>query len=186
MDTTQFFSGTVKEWSEQMYSKFFRYRHRIFVEKLGWDVPTSGGMESDQFDREDTVHVVARDEAGEVMAYSRLLPTTKPYLLAEVFPQLMDGHRLPRCYDTWELSRFTAQDPHAVDLTARNFYFSPMAVELLRYSVSAAATQGAKNLIFVGSPGMATLMERADFNVQRMGRPRMIDGHRVLAAVIKF
>jgi acyl homoserine lactone synthase len=182
----KFSSGTVKEWSAQMYPQLFRYRHRIFVEKLGWDVPTSDGMEFDQFDREDTVHVVARDGAGDVMAYSRLLPTIKPYLLAEVFPQLMDGHCLPRRCDTWELSRFTAQDPGPVDLIARNFSFSPMAIELLRYSVFAAATQGAKNLIFVGSPGMATLMERADFNVQRMGLPRMINGHRVLAAVIKF
>jgi acyl homoserine lactone synthase len=182
----KFFSGTSNEWSAQTYLQLLRYRYRIFVEKLGWDVPRNGDMESDQFDREDTVHVMANDGAGEVSAYSRLLPTVKPYLLAEVFPQLMDGHRLPRCEDTWELSRFTAQDPRSTDLTARHFSFSPMTVALLRYTVSTAASQGAKNLIFVGSPGMVTLGERAGFNVQKIGKPRVIGGHRVLAGMIKF
>jgi acyl homoserine lactone synthase len=155
------------------------------VDELGWDIPNKDGMEFDQFDRDDTVHVVAHDSAGEVSAYSRLLPTLKPHLLSEVFPQLMDGHCLPRSEDTWELSRFTAQDSRRGPVS-RSFVFSPMAVELLHYSVSAAAGRGAKNLIFVGSPGMATLMSRAGFDVRRMGSPRIIGGHRLLAAVIRF
>ena len=183
---TKFFSGSTKEWSTDIYSELLRYRYRVFVEKLGWDVPSRDGMESDQFDREDTVHVVARDSAGVVRAYSRLLPTVKPYLLAEVFPQLMDGQRLPQCEDTWELSRFTAQDPDTDCLTNSKLAFSPIAVALLRHSVSVAAGRGAKNLIFVSSPAMATLMSRANFNVRRIGMPRTVDGHRVLAAVIQI
>jgi acyl homoserine lactone synthase len=182
---TKFFAGTSKECASHIYPKLLRYRHSIFVDKLGWDIPRSDGMEFDQFDRDDTVHVVAHDSAGEVSAYSRLLPTVKPYLLSEVFPQLMDGQCLPRSADTWELSRFTAQNSRT-EAVSRNFVFSPMAVELLHYSVSAAAGRGAKNLIFVGSPGMATLMTRAHFNVDRIGRPQVIDGHRVLAAVIRI
>jgi acyl homoserine lactone synthase len=182
---TKFSAGTTQEWSSHVYGQLLRYRHRIFVEQLGWDIPRSDGMEFDQFDRDDTVHVVAHDSTGEVSAYSRLLPTVKPYLLAEVFPQLMDGQSLPRSDDTWELSRFTAQDSDA-GAASRNFVFSPMAEELLHHSVSAAARRGAKNLIFVGSPGMATLMARADFNILRIGRPRIIGGHRLLAAMIRF
>ncbi|HEY4318631.1 MAG TPA: acyl-homoserine-lactone synthase [Herbaspirillum sp.] len=181
----KFSTGTAQEWSPHIYPQLLRYRHRIFVDELGWDIPSRDGMEFDQFDRDDTVHVAAHDGAGEIGAYSRLLPTVKPYLLSEVFPQLMDGQCLPRSEDTWELSRFTAQDSRDGQVS-RHFVFSPMAVELLHYSVSTAARHGARNLIFVGSPGMATLMSRADFDVKRIGRPRIIGGHRVLAAVIRF
>jgi acyl homoserine lactone synthase len=125
----QFLSGTTKEWPDYIYPNLLRYRHSIFVEKLGWDIPRRDGMESDQFDREDTVHVAARDDGGEVSAYSRLLPTTKPYLLSEVFPQLMDGQCLPCRDDTWELSRFTAKDSSKSDVAGRHFFLSPMAVE---------------------------------------------------------
>jgi acyl homoserine lactone synthase len=182
---TKFSAGTADEWSSHVYPQVLRYRHRIFVDGLGWDIPRSDGMESDQFDREDTIHVVAHDSAGEVRAYSRLLPTMKPYLLQEIFPQLMDGQCLPRSEDTWELSRFTAQDSHAGTLSP-HFVFSPMAVELLHYSVAAAAMRGARNLMFAGSPGMAILMARAGFNIQRMGSPRVIGGHRLVAAMIRF
>ena len=186
MDTTQFLSGTVKEWPAHIYMEFLRYRHRIFIEKLGWNLPRHDGMEFDQFDREDTIHIAARNRVGEINAYSRLLPTLKPYLLAEVFPQLMDSRCLPRRRDTWELSRFTARDPYTNGPAARQFFFSLRSVELLCHSVATASLQGAKNLVFVGSPGMVTLMARANFNVQAIGPAKIIDGHRILAAQIKF
>lgn len=181
----EFFAGTAKEWPPHIYPQILRYRHRIFVDELGWDIPNRDGMESDQFDREDTVHVVARDSFGEVSAYSRLLPTVKPYLLAEIFPQLMDGRRLLRSEDTWELSRFTARNSAGTPVS-RKVVFSSVAKELLLFSISAAAELGAKNLIFAASPGMVTLMRRADLDVSRLGRSRVIGGHRLMAAMIKF
>lgn len=187
MDTTQFFAGTAKEWPAHIYPEFLRYRHRIFVEKLGWNLPGHDGMEFDQFDREDTIHIAACNRVGEINAYSRLLPTLKPYLLAEVFPQLMDGRCLPRRRDTWELSRFTARDPYMIAPAARkSLFFSLRSIELLCHSVAVAASQGAKNLLFVACPGMVTLVERANFDVQAMGPAKIIDGHRILAAQIKF
>ncbi|RXZ38034.1 N-acylhomoserine lactone synthase [Oxalobacteraceae bacterium CAVE-383] len=180
-----FSAGTVKEWSPHIYPELLRYRHRIFVDELGWDIPSGEGMESDQFDRDDTVHVVARDSAGEVSAYSRLLPTVKPYLLAEIFPQLMDGQSLPCAEDTWELSRFTARNSEGTQ-ASRNFVFSPVAIELLHFSVSAAAGRGARNLIFAASPGMVKLGLRADLDIRRLGRSRMIGGHRLMAGMIRI
>lgn len=181
----EFSAGTEKEWPPHIYPQILRYRHRIFVDELGWDIPNRDGMESDQFDREDTVHVVARDSLGEVRAYSRLLPTVKPYLLAEIFPQLMDGKSLLCSEDTWELSRFTARNSAGAP-ASRRVVFSPVAKELLHFSISTAARRGARNLIFAASPGMVTLMQRADLDVRRLGRSRMIGGHRLMAAMIRF
>ncbi len=36
----------------------------------------------------------------------RLLPTTGPYMLRDVFPQLLHGVAAPAAADTWEISRF--------------------------------------------------------------------------------
>lgn len=45
------------------------YRHRVFVEQLGWKLPSaSEGFERDQYDRDDTVYVFARDDDGKSAA----------------------------------------------------------------------------------------------------------------------
>jgi acyl homoserine lactone synthase len=181
-----FFSGVTTEYPTELYRDLLHYRYRVFVEKLGWDVPTENGLEFDQFDREDTVHVVARDKQGSINGCSRLLPTNKPYLLAEVFPQLMAERSLPRCDETWEISRFTAQALDSDNAIKRNCFFSPAAVKLLSYSVAAAAGRGAKNLIFVASVGMETLLKRADFKIRRAGPSMTVHGHRVFACWIEI
>lgn len=67
-----------------------RYRRRVFVEQLGWALPSANeAFERDQFDRDDTVYVMARNAAGEMCGCARLLPTTQPYLLESLFADLV-------------------------------------------------------------------------------------------------
>src|ERR1700754_3462299 len=83
------------------------YRYKIFIEQLGWQLPTRDGIEQDQFDLDDTLYVVGIDEAGEIHGCARLLPTSNPYLLSEIFPHLV-APAMPPCSDSiWELSRFS-------------------------------------------------------------------------------
>jgi N-acyl-L-homoserine lactone synthetase len=179
-----FFSGMTTEYPTELYRELLRYRYRIFVEKLGWNVPTKDGMEFDEFDRDDTVYVTARDPRGRINGCTRLLPTSKPYLLAEVFPQLMNGRALPRRDDVWELSRFAAHSPNLDATVQRNCFLSPAASKLLHYSIEDAARRGAKNLVFVSTAGMEGLMRRDDINVRSVGPSRVVGGHRVSACWI--
>lgn len=87
-----------------------RYRYRVFIETLGWQLDTPPGIERDRFDRPETVHVIARDDQHAIVGYARLLPTTGPYLLGEMFPQLMNGLPPPCSEEVWELSRFAVMD----------------------------------------------------------------------------
>ncbi len=103
-------SGTSTGLPKDLYSKVANYRHKVFVEQLGWELQTQDGMELDQFDRHDTVYVVAQDDKGHISGCARLLPTTRPYLLLEVFPQLLNGLLPPNSPEVWELSRFAAVD----------------------------------------------------------------------------
>lgn len=70
-------SGASEGLPQGVYSKLARYRHNVFVEQLGWGLQTQDGTELDQFDRPDTVYVVAQDDEGHIFGCARLLPTTR-------------------------------------------------------------------------------------------------------------
>jgi len=95
---------TGKDTSRKLEA-MFRLRHEVFKERLDWDVGSSAGRERDMFDDLDPVYIVCEDE-GEVLGSWRLLPTTKPYMLKDVFPELLYGETAPEAPDVWEISRF--------------------------------------------------------------------------------
>lgn len=179
-------SGTQQDLPQYLYSEVARYRRQVFVELLGWDLQTLGGAEKDQFDRPDTVYVVAQDEKGGILGCARLLPTIRPYLLGEVFPQLLNGLPPPCSPDVWELSRFAAIDFSAKPMSALNQFKSRIAINLLHQSIACAAARGAKRLITVSPIGVERLLRRAGFHAHRAGPPIVSEGHPIFACWIKI
>lgn len=177
-------SGMPNELSGELFSKISSYRHKVFIEMLGWELQTKQGIELDQFDRPDTVYVVSQDDDGTVNGCARLLPTDRPYLLGEVFPQLLNGQTPPSSPDIWELSRFAAVDFSNQMSSAMGQFSSEIAVELLRRSIACAAEHGAKGLITVSPLGVERLLRRAGFRSHRAGPPMIIDGHPIVACWI--
>lgn len=178
-------SGVSKGLPTGLHSKVAIYRHKIFVEQLGWELRTRDGEELDQFDRPDTVYVVAQDDQGHVSGCARLLPTTRPYLLGEVFPQLLNGLLPPNSPDVWELSRFAAVDLNN-QVSTQGQFSSQIAIELLQESIACAAAHGAKRLITVSPIGVERLLRRAGFHMHRAGPPMIIDGHPIFACWIEI
>ena len=74
---------------------------------LGLVVPCKKGIEHDQFDGPDTGYVITRDVTRSICGCARLLPTLAPYLLANVFPQLLGAMAAPKTLRLWERSRFS-------------------------------------------------------------------------------
>lgn len=181
----QFISGTSANLSDDVIIGMARYRHRVFVEMLRWPLRNQHqGVELDQFDREDTVYVVASDDADEVVGTARLLPTTRSYLLKDLFPQLLHGQPLPSSAAVWELSRFAAVDFNAANTTPIAQVSSPVAVGLLRETLSVAGGLGAERLITVSPLGVERLLRKAGFRAHRAAPPVIIDGHPVFACWI--
>jgi N-acyl-L-homoserine lactone synthetase len=83
-----------------------RDRKRVFVDGLGWEVPTvDDEFEIDGFDNEAAVYLLVLDDTGRGHLGSvRLLPTTGPHLLADVFPHLC-AEGVPTGPDVWEITR---------------------------------------------------------------------------------
>jgi N-acyl-L-homoserine lactone synthetase len=83
-----------------------RQRKTVFVDGAGWQLPVIGDMEMDAYDRGDTLYLLAKDRPeGQLLASVRLLTTTGPHLMSELF-DAADRDRMPRGPTVWEASRF--------------------------------------------------------------------------------
>lgn len=164
------------------------YRHRVFVEMLGWDLNIKDGMELDQFDRPDTFYVVARGVGGHLIGAARLLPTQKPYLLRDVFPQLLGDEPAPQSPEVWELSRFAAVDFSAAAASkgagALRQVSDPLSFDLLRAALALAARSGVRHLISVSPLGIERILRRGGFQARRAGPAMLVNGHPVFACWI--
>jgi acyl-homoserine lactone synthase len=94
----------------------FEDRRRLFVDLFKWEIPVvDGRFEIDQFDTPDTIYIVAADAAGDHAASLRLMPSTRPHMLAVVFPHLCPGG-VPVGRTIWESTRLCLPQRHGSEL----------------------------------------------------------------------
>lgn len=148
----------------------FRLRYQVFHDRLGWEVQGDDGLEIDEFDDSES-HYLLITRARRVVGGWRLRPTTAPYMLEQVFPQLLGGAPAPRQRDVWEVSRFaidTSGDCHArfgLNLAARN---------LMAATARFALERGVRRYVMVASAGAERLYRNAGLIVHRYAPPQRI------------
>src|SRR2546425_12369145 len=92
---------------KQLMDKMFRLRARVFGDRLGWDVQVTDGSERDKYDNESPVYLIYADDAAkEVKACLRILPTTGPTLLADIFADTLPDAVHIYAPTIWECTRF--------------------------------------------------------------------------------
>lgn len=87
-----------------VYPQILRLRYRQFKERQGYNVPVFEDMEFDQYDTPATTYLAWITENGALAGTSRLVPTTHPYMLKELWPDMVDGE-LPCEPNVWEGTR---------------------------------------------------------------------------------
>ncbi len=177
-------AGTAESMPASLLFDIARYRYRVFVEHLGWRLHAAGPFELDEFDRRDTAYIAAIDAEGAVVGTARLLPTDRPYLLSEVFPQLMGDAPPPRSAAVWEVSRFSAIDPRSSPSSKTTNFASPLALDILAAAMRIAADAGAKHLISVSPLGIERILRHAGVKAERANKPQEVDGHQLFACWI--
>ncbi|MGD8429812.1 MAG: acyl-homoserine-lactone synthase [Ectothiorhodospiraceae bacterium] len=145
----------------------FRFRHRIFKERLGWDVRGERGMERDEFDDLDPVHIAVR-RSGDIIAYWRLLPSTGPYMLRDTFSALLRNEAAPCDSGIWELSRF-AVDGGGLRGQAT---FSRVTLDLMRACYRYAESAGIHEFVTVTSVSLERMMRAVGVPLERFGDGR--------------
>lgn len=99
-------SSTNRHLYESTLDSYFRIRHDVFARERGWKaVERSDGRDIDAFDRNDTIYLIAIDE-DRVVGGQRLVPTTSPHMLSEVFADLAAVKGIPVGPSIWEASRY--------------------------------------------------------------------------------
>ena len=168
----QYSTGTRQQLPPQLFERMGHYRREVFINQLGWELNTVNGMELDEFDGPGAVYVCSHDEDCQVSGVARLLPTTAPYLMEKVFPQLWGSKQLPRDPKIWELSRFAAVslNPHG---SLAHQASAMHASELLRNVMRIASMLDAHTLVTVSPVGMERLLRLNGFHAKRAGVPIM-------------
>ena len=87
-------------------ASMYRLRQREFIDRQGWDIPTWRGMEYDAYDNPASTYLIYQDDTGTVQGVSRLYPTDRPYMLSDIWPELVQTIKLPSSISVWEGSRF--------------------------------------------------------------------------------
>lgn len=179
----QYSTGTRQELAPQLFERMGFYRRDVFINRLGWDLHTVDGMELDEFDGPDAVYVCAHDEEENVSGVARLLPTTAPYLMEKVFPELWAGKELPHDPQIWELSRFAAMNSSADEPNSHQAS-AAHASELLRNVMRTSKLLGAQTLVTVSPVGMERLMRLNGFRAMRSGPPILNHGSPIVSLQI--
>jgi acyl homoserine lactone synthase len=90
-------------------SQMFRLRSRVFRDELNW-VEHDGDEERDVYDDLDPVYVMHTDPTGEELyACGRLMPTSGPTLLADVFGDTVPDVDFQSPF-VWEITRLCVDD----------------------------------------------------------------------------
>ncbi len=149
-----------------------KLRYRVFAERLNWEVQTSGDMEFDNFDTLSPTYMLSIDDEGIVRGSLRLLPTTGPYMLKDVFPVLLGGHVAPSDPLILESSRFSVD--HEVRDDDRSAGVARTTYELFLGLIEFSMARGISHIVTVVDKRMEIIIKRSRMSWERYGEPHKI------------
>jgi N-acyl-L-homoserine lactone synthetase len=147
-------------------------RKRTFYDRLHWQVKTLRSWEIDEFDALNPLYLISIGTDGAVRGSLRLLPTTGPNMLADVFPELLpDGLRIESA-TIWESSRFFV-DQEAASERSENL-LNRTTGELLVGIVEIGLLAGLTEVVSVYDAMFARILKRANCGAELIGKPARI------------
>lgn len=163
---------------EPLIADMHRDRKRVFVDALKWNVPVVDDVfEIDQFDTSAAVYLIDADLRAACHRGSvRLLPTTGPHLLGEVFPHLR-ASSVPVGPTVWEITRLCTS-PSLVDRTAARDVRRRVSIAMIEF----ALLYGLDRLVFVTHAAWVPEIIAIGWDIEPLGLPQRVgDGVTALA-----
>ncbi|MCG7521297.1 acyl-homoserine-lactone synthase [Ruegeria sp. Ofav3-42] len=140
--------------------EMFKLRARVFGDRLGWEVNIVDGRERDHFDDLHPAHVVSINDEGDVVGCMRLLQTTGPHMLSDVFHSILDDEPPIRSAQVWEATRFCV-DTKKLGRGRGENSVSYVTSEVMIGSFEYAKTAGVLDSIAVIDPVMNRVLQRS-------------------------
>lgn len=88
------------------YVSQFHLRYKMLVDGQYWNLSRFQGMEYDQYDTPAATYLVWQDHMGNVRGSVRVVPTDRPYMIRDIWPELIENRPLPESLSVWEATRF--------------------------------------------------------------------------------
>lgn len=150
-----------------LLTEMHRQRKAVFIDKLKWRLEHTAGLEIDTYDSADAIYLIeAETQSAGVQVSARLLPTTRPHLLSEVFSDLC-ADPLPRGSNVWEATRFCPA-PETPNGAPRHAMLGRIVAGIME----TALIFGIERVTYVADAGLAPLAKAAGWEVRALGPPR--------------
>src|ERR1700736_4471971 len=147
-----------------------RIRKTVFKDRLGWDVTVSGELEVDEYDTLGPSYLLSMDRYGTVNGCVRILPTTGPNMLRDIFPSFVTKAAVPRSERVWEASRCAVSG----NTTAAEAGLSQTTYELLIGVLKFALSNDITTIACVVDVRMERILRRSGWHLERLGPARRI------------
>jgi acyl-homoserine lactone synthase len=152
----------------------FRIRSEIYVpDRRFLAIDRAIPLDIDRFDTRDATYLLLID-GGRLVGGSRLIPSTRPHLLSEVFPYLAP-RQLPRRHDVFEWTRiFIARDQRGSGAT--RVAGGRALGEVLCGIFEFALEEGISAISAVGETWWTPRLLEMGWKVEPLGLPTRIKG----------
>ena len=153
-----------------LLDQMFRLRKRVFHDELKWEVSIADGMERDSYDSLNPVYLLwVTEDAQTLYGCMRLMPTTGPTLLYDVFRRTLPDAATLISPGIWEATRTcidsdrVARDFPGVD-QARGFGLLCLA------AAECALQHGIHTVLSNYEPQMKRIYLRSGARISELGR----------------
>ena len=150
-----------------IFEQMYRLRAEQFSLRRGWRVDVHNGLEKDRFDDLNPLYICVLDHKQNLLASLRLLPTTGPHMLSDVFPEVMGESGIVRHPLIWESSRFCVDTKAAREFGADGI--NMVTRQILAGLFQTASDAGIRNVISVYDVFVERILRRAGCSFDRLG-----------------
>jgi acyl homoserine lactone synthase len=168
--------GSYASFFPREMDAMFRKRAETFSERLGWEVVVKNGHERDDFDDANPLYLISVDpETERYWGSLRLLPTTGPNMLRDVFPQLLGEGQTIESATIWESSRICAVTVEGQPERTQkgvNLALGELLLGIGEVGLIAGLTQ----IVSVFDARIFRVLKAAGCNPEIIGRPLRIGG----------
>lgn len=158
--------------SHALLDDMYGLRCRVFRDRLKWDIHCENNRDIDFYDRINPVYAIATPDRRTATGCWRILPTTGPNMLRDIFPALVENGPVPEADNVWEISRFAVDTltPTYESLASLHATTSELLIKLVEYGLA----NRIRNFVAASDVRFERILKRSGLDVKRLGNVRRI------------
>lgn len=163
---------------------FYKLRKDILVDHYGWELPSIGGKEMDQFDHEAAHYVlVGSSKSHRIIGGVRLTPSTSRNLTYNFFSHMIQDQKLlsPNL-SIWESSRFLVDTTYEKGESVVHRYTYELFYGMLAFSLS----KSVKTLITMTDTRIERILGFCSWPLKRVGPIQKIKGLNTVVGILSI